>query len=309
MTNSKISVVMEVGEKSYAEKSEPCNNGLSCDQNRNQLQPADSVSQTPVLTGHNAKLYKCEQCDAAFTRPYHLVTHTRKHTGERPFVCTVCSKTFTQRSNLTTHMKLHSGEKTFQCNTCSKVFSRKYHLVRHTETHAKVYDHAMRRMGCPETIKCGTKGTNNVENCRGTPEVDSRLEKELSENADCKKEKELNIYRKSVLRLAQEPDHRKRENRLLKSQAKLQSFHGDEDAEMRKEISNKVLNDNEYSKSLVTVDEDVDNNDVKTLQCKRCGQYLSHKDFTTHFISCTCTCIEDLSTCVSCEVNANGRIA
>ncbi|XP_019740012.1 oocyte zinc finger protein XlCOF28-like, partial [Hippocampus comes] len=61
----------------------------------------------------DAKRVKCSYCDKTFCRKSVLKVHTRKHTGERPFVCSVCGKGFIQKGALRAHVRTHTGEKPF----------------------------------------------------------------------------------------------------------------------------------------------------------------------------------------------------
>jgi uncharacterized Zn-finger protein len=48
--------------------------------------------------------------------------------------CLICGKAFSQSSNLITHSRKHTGFKPFQCHLCSRAFQRKVDLRRHIDT-------------------------------------------------------------------------------------------------------------------------------------------------------------------------------
>jgi len=57
----------------------------------------------------------------SITRSDSLVTHSRIHSGEKPFKCPECDKAFSESSSLTRHMRVHTGDKPY--TLCDKSFN------------------------------------------------------------------------------------------------------------------------------------------------------------------------------------------
>lgn len=65
-------------------------------------------------------------------------SHTRVHTGEKPFECDICHQRYSTKSNLTVHRKKHSNETEFhkkehKCPYCNKLHASKKTLAKHVK--------------------------------------------------------------------------------------------------------------------------------------------------------------------------------
>lgn len=119
-------------------------------------------------------LFKCSECDFISTHQSTMITHTRRHTGEKPFPCPHCDYRSTTSSNVFRHMRLHSksspsedftssespcytcpecshlstdrmslqehllqheGQGPFVCGECTHVALTLTHLIQHLHTH------------------------------------------------------------------------------------------------------------------------------------------------------------------------------
>ncbi|KAM3171512.1 hypothetical protein ACTXT7_016476 [Hymenolepis weldensis] len=76
------------------------------------------------------RTYDCNQCEAAsFSSRGHLDRHTlEEHTGYR---CNLCNANFTRHSHLLRHSVIHLETKPFMCLICQEGFNRKEHCKTH----------------------------------------------------------------------------------------------------------------------------------------------------------------------------------
>ncbi|XP_071348349.1 zinc finger and BTB domain-containing protein 41 isoform X2 [Trachinotus anak] len=106
---------------------------------------AGSSNQSPVypeglapviIQTSNKKTLKCPKCDKTFDRAGKYESHTRVHTGEKPFQCDICLQRYSTKSNLTAHKKKHASDAPFQkkehkCPFCNKLHASKKTLAKH----------------------------------------------------------------------------------------------------------------------------------------------------------------------------------
>ncbi|KAM8817915.1 zinc finger and BTB domain-containing protein 41 isoform 2-T2 [Rhynchonycteris naso] len=94
---------------------------------------------TPVvIQNSNKKILQCPKCEKTFDRIGKYESHTRVHTGEKPFECDICHQRYSTKSNLTVHRKKHSNETEFhkkehKCPYCNKLHASKKTLAKHVK--------------------------------------------------------------------------------------------------------------------------------------------------------------------------------
>ena len=88
----------------------------------------DTLEPTLVKKIHNGKkIYKCPQCQAAFSRSSSLKQHIRIHTGEKPYKCPhTCKKSYKcLHCSIYFRHNSNTGEKPYKCYHCLVTFINK----------------------------------------------------------------------------------------------------------------------------------------------------------------------------------------
>ena len=83
----------------------------------------------------NSPPYHCSHCNYQSNFVSRLLTHMRRHTGEKPYACHICQYKAKLKAALREHLKIHSGVKLFKCHLCPHRCNRKPVLERHIRTH------------------------------------------------------------------------------------------------------------------------------------------------------------------------------
>ncbi|EDV92345.1 GH24098 [Drosophila grimshawi] len=103
-----------------------------CSSTRRQEQP----------TSDDALRHMCEYCGYRTRIRCNLRVHTRRHTGEKPFLCDICNACFVARYQLTTHKERHLDDqqrrRLHMCKDCNVGFLSARALYHHRPLHAAV---------------------------------------------------------------------------------------------------------------------------------------------------------------------------
>lgn len=105
-----------------------------------------------VVSRQRLKKYLCA-CGKAYNRPSLLEEHQRTHTGEQPFKCDLCEARFSRRSILQKHVLKHVSpeEKPFKCPECGKGVNTQQHLDQHMGLHNRPFNCS--HENCDETFR------------------------------------------------------------------------------------------------------------------------------------------------------------
>nr|XP_004673052.3 Krueppel-like factor 17 [Jaculus jaculus] len=107
-----------------------------------QPSPAPQSVENSVRELPTSRPYLCqhENCGKAYTKRSHLVSHQRKHTGEKPYICNWegCTWSFFRSDELGRHMRIHTKYRPHRCDECGRQFMRSDHLRQHHKTHLKM---------------------------------------------------------------------------------------------------------------------------------------------------------------------------
>nr|XP_051684787.1 Krueppel-like factor 17 isoform X2 [Oryctolagus cuniculus] len=81
-----------------------------------------------------------ENCGKAYTKRSHLVSHERKHTGDRLYKCQWegCNWSFFRSDELTRHSRIHTRYRPHRCEQCGRQFMRSDHLRQHQRIHQRM---------------------------------------------------------------------------------------------------------------------------------------------------------------------------
>ncbi|XP_072297299.1 zinc finger and BTB domain-containing protein 41 [Eucyclogobius newberryi] len=112
-----------------------------------------------IIQMSNKKTLQCPKCDKVFDRAAKYESHTRVHTGEKPFQCEICLQCYSTKSNLTVHKKKHnddtfSSKKEHQCPVCNKLHASKKTLAKHIRRFHPDHIQDNKKMKRSEGWKC-----------------------------------------------------------------------------------------------------------------------------------------------------------
>lgn len=86
--------------------------------------------------------YACQHCDKSFSTASSLISHTRYHLNERPFLCSTCGRRFILKNQLNVHLlrvhvpKYDPRHRRFPCHICEYKTGFQFKLEEHLKTHS-----------------------------------------------------------------------------------------------------------------------------------------------------------------------------
>ncbi|XP_026482944.1 zinc finger protein 883-like [Ctenocephalides felis] len=86
----------------------------------------------------HAKQYKCDCCEALFSKLTDLRDHRKIHQGFQPFKCHLCPKQYKNEPSLVAHVNAHSEDCKYKCELCGQTFMQRIKLIGHMEKHSGV---------------------------------------------------------------------------------------------------------------------------------------------------------------------------
>ena len=96
------------------------------------LHPRTSAANPPSSHLSLSRIFLCELCDATFTSPSGLKSHTNfTHLKKHPYACAICDKKFTLKEHYNDHMSMHNKVKAHKCPNCCRLFTFKTSLRKH----------------------------------------------------------------------------------------------------------------------------------------------------------------------------------
>ena len=90
-----------------------------------------TIQITNDVTPEKRRVHACSVCNRKFKTSSGLISHMRRHTGERPYTCRTCGQSFSDRSTIAKHRRTHTGTKPYTCDVCGRDFSQSGNMLRH----------------------------------------------------------------------------------------------------------------------------------------------------------------------------------
>ena len=112
----------------------------------------------------------CDSCGLSFATKEDLRSHSRTHTGEKPYKCDRCDYRCARPDYLQKHQRTHTGDKPYRCEHCSMMFADRTRLVVHMRKH-----HAHGDLKTKESVEITTKSISTVKEEESTSESETAV--------------------------------------------------------------------------------------------------------------------------------------